>query len=66
MLLQGRRCYIKVENAASTEGRGYCLIKVLEKWHQGRERMIKVYNVIEMENVVKVEKAVKVVNVVKV
>ena len=67
MLLLGRRCYITVENAASTESRGYCLIKV-EKCHQGRkhyqgrERFIKVCYV----NVVKVEKAVKVVNGVKV
>lgn len=61
MLLLGRRCYITVENAASTESRGYCLIKV-EKCHQGRARFIKVCCV----NVVKVEKAVKVVNGVKV
>lgn len=60
---QGGRCYVKVENAAS---RQKVLLDKGRKRHQGRERMIKVYNVIGVENVVKVEKTVKVVNVVKV
>ena len=59
---------VQAENAASTESRGYCLIKEEKcrhqgrKHHQGREHFIKVCYV----NVVKVEKAVKVVNGVKV
>ena len=49
---QGRKCYIKVE---------YCLIKIENVINvEGRQRMIKPYNFIEVENVVTVEKAIKV------